>query len=616
MNVFLPLRKLQTLLICSIFMNISLLALAADPSLLIKDLGEGHCLVRVNTTQKYLLLPVEDTSPDVRISMIADNKEVKSFDVRLAINKVDYFVPVDLSDYSGKLVSFKFKMNSNDPVRVNLSPDNTACCREMKLSDTFDTTNREKFRPVYHFSPLYGWMNDPNGFSCYKGEYHLFYQYNPYNTHWDSMHWGHVVSKDLLHWEYLPAALAPDEDYDKMGCFSGSAIELDDGRQLLMYTAVDHETLEDGSKRDIQTQAVAVGDGRDYVKYEKNPVLTEKDLPEGASKVDFRDPKIWKGKDGNFYCVIGSRPADGSGQILLYRSANGFDWEFVSILAENKKRFGKMWECPDFFELDGKHVLLTSPQDMLPEGLEYHTGNGTLCIIGEMDKDTYTLKEQFNQSVDYGIDFYAMQTVEAPDGRRIMIGWMQNWDTLAHRCNDSKWFAQMSLPRELSVKNGRLYQTPIKELDALRKNRVEYNDVVIDNDTITLDRVEGRTIDMELVIRPEDKENVYKKFALRFAQNEKFHTELSFRPYESVLKIDRKFSGTERALVHQRRCQVNGDANELKLRVILDRFSAEVFINDGEQVMSAVMFTEQEANGISFFADGAAKIDVVKYDLV
>lgn len=471
-------------------------------------------------------------------------------------------------------------------------------------------------RPAFHVSPYVGWMNDPNGFSYYQGEYHLFYQYNPYDTHWDSMHWGHVVSKDLLHWEYLPAALAPDEDYDKIGCFSGSAIELDGGRQLLMYTAVDHETLEDGSKRDIQTQAVAVGDGRDYVKYEKNPVLTEKDLPEGASKVDFRDPKIWKGKDGNFYCVIGSRPADGSGQILLYRSANGFDWEFVSILAENKKRFGKMWECPDFFELDGKHILLTSPQDMLPEGLEYHNGNGTLCIIGEMDKDTFTLKEQFTQSVDYGIDFYAMQTMEAPDGRRIMIGWMQNWDTLAHRCNDSKWFAQMSLPRELSVKNGRLYQTPIKELDTMRKNRVEYNDVVIDNDTITLDRVEGRTIDMELVIRPEDKENVYKKFALRFAQNEKFHTELSFRPYESVLKIDRKFSGTERALVHQRRCLVNGDANELKLRVILDRFSAEVFINDGEQVISTVMFTEQEAKGISFFADGAAKIDVVKYDLV
>ena len=174
----------------------------------------------------------------------------------------------------------------------------------------------------------------------------------------------------------------------------------------------------------------------------------------------------------------------------------------------------------------------------------------------------------------------------------------------------------MSLPRELSVKNGRLYQTPIKELDAMRKKRVEYNNVVINNDTISLDKIEGRTIDMELVIRPEDKENGYKKFALRFAQNERFHTELCFRPDESVLKIDRKFSGSERALVHQRRCLVNGDADELKLRVVLDRFSVEIFINDGEQVMSAVIFTEQEAKGISFFAEGAAKIDIVKYDLV
>ena len=238
--------------------------------------------------------------------------------------------------------------------------------------------------------------------------------------------------------------------------FSGSAIELEDGRQLLMYTSVNQEKLEDGTVRDIQTQAVAVGDGKDYEKYDKNPVLTAKDLPKGASKVDFRDPKIWKGNDGNFYCVIGSRPADGSGQILLYRSKNGFEWEFVSILAKNQNRYGKMWECPDFFELDGKYVLLTSPQDMLPEGLEFHNGNGTLCIIGELDPETHTLKEQFCQGVDYGIDYYAMQTLLAPDGRRIMIAWMQNWDTLAYRCNDSGWFAQMSLPRELSVKNRKI----------------------------------------------------------------------------------------------------------------------------------------------------------------
>ena len=474
-------------------------------------------------------------------------------------------------------------------------------------------------RPCYHVTGGSGWINDPNGFSFYKDEYHLFYQYHPYSNEWGPMHWGHVTSKDLITWERLPLAMVPEEAYDNFGCFSGSGIELPDGRHLLMYTGVGYVSdipMANGELPTHQTQCLAVGDGTDYEKYEKNPVLTAKDLPEGASKVDFRDPKIWKEKDGYFYCVIGSRPADGSGQILLYKSADGFEWEFVSVLAENKKRYGKMWECPDFFELDGKHVLLTSPQDMLPEGLEFHNGNGTLCIIGEMDPETHTLKEETVQSVDYGMDYYAMQTLLAPDGRRIMIAWMQNWDTTAHRCNDSKWFAQMSLPREVSVKNGRLYQTPIKELDAMRKDRVEYNDVVIDNDAITLDKIEGRTIDMELVIRPEDKENVYKKFVLRFAQNEKFYTELSFRPDESVLKIDRKFSGTERALVHQRRCLVNGDANELKLRVILDRFSAEIFINDGKQVMSAVIFTEQEAKGISFFAEGAAKIDIVKYNLV
>ena len=189
----------------------------------------------------------------------------------------------------------------------------------LNKSREYEATHGESIgaeeRPDFHFSPRVGWMNDPNGFSWYNGQYHLFYQYNPYATHWDSMHWGHAVSKDLLHWEYLPAALAPDMEYDRIGCFSGSAIALPDGRQLLLYTSVNQETLEDGSVRDIQTQSVAVGDGLDYVKYEQNPVLTEKDIPEGASKVDFRDPKIWKGKDGKFYCVIGNRPSDGSGQI-------------------------------------------------------------------------------------------------------------------------------------------------------------------------------------------------------------------------------------------------------------------------------------------------------------
>ena len=474
---------------------------------------------------------------------------------------------------------------------------------------------KKEERPAFHLSPRTGWMNDPNGFSWYQGQYHMFYQYNPYSTKWDTMHWGHAVSEDLLHWKYLPAALAPDKTYDECGCFSGSAMELPDGRQLLMYTSVSRQELEDGKVCDIQTQSLAVGNGAEYEKYESNPVLTANDLPEGGSEIDFRDPKMWKGEDGLFYCVIGNRPADGSGQILLYSSEDGFVWNYVSTLAENKNRYGKMWECPDFFTLDGKRVLVVSPQDMLPDGFEYHNGNGTLCLMGELDQDTKTLKEEYAQSIDYGIDFYAPQTVLAPDGRRIMIGWLQNWDTTQHCPDGAKWFGQMSLPRELSIEDGRLYQRPLKELETMRRDKVEYKDVLLENDTISLERIRGRQIDMELVIRPEDPEEGYRKFALRFAQNEIFHTALSFRPYESVLKIDRKFSGSRRAYIHQRRCLVDGDPNELKLRVILDRFSVEIFINDGRQVMSAAIYTDREADGISFFADGKVKIDVVKYEL-
>ena len=469
-------------------------------------------------------------------------------------------------------------------------------------------------RPAFHVSPYVGWMNDPNGFSYYQGEYHLFYQYNPYDTHWDSMHWGHVVSKDLLHWEYLPAALAPDEDYDKMGCFSGSAIELDDGRQLLMYTAVDHETLEDGSKRDIQTQAVAVGDGRDYVKYEKNPVLTEKDLPEGASKVDFRDPKIWKGKDGNFYCVIGSRPADGSGQILLYRSANGFDWEFVSILAENKKRFGKMWECPDFFTLDGQDVLIVSAMEMEAEGLEYPNGNGVICQIGHFDNQIGQFHSISSQSVDYGIDFYAPQTMLAPDGRRILIGWMQNLASVNQHSENEPWFGQMTIPRELSVKKGRLIQCPVRELDDCRCNPIFYTDVIVSGEQ-TLDGICGRIADIELTIASQNEKNIYYMFEMRFAQDDKHYISLRYRPHESELELDRSYSDSRIAMVHKRSCKVKDNGGKLKLRVVIDRFSAEVFANDGEQVMSVTFTTDMAANGISFVAYGVVRMDIVKYEI-
>ncbi len=469
-------------------------------------------------------------------------------------------------------------------------------------------------RPLFHLTPYTGWMNDPNGFSFYQGKFHMFYQYNPYDTVWDAMHWGHAVSTDLLHWEYLPAALAPDKPYDDYGCFSGSAIELDDGKQLLLYTGVRREGGE-GENLDVQTQCIAIGDGLNYRKITQNPVLDETDLPDGCERANFRDPKIWREKDGSFRCVVGTCDESGFGKLLLFCSANGIEWNFESILVENDGRLGLMWECPDFFELDGKAVVLVSPQDMLPKCFEYHNGNGTVCLIGAFDGQTKTFTPERDHSVDYGIDFYAPTTLLAPDGRRIMIGWMQNWDTtkLTGR-KDRRWFGQMTLPRELSIRNGRLFQQPIRELEQYRSNCVRYENVRIEGDT-HLDGVTGRTVDLELTIRPDRSTVMYHSFAIRFMQNEQFYTELSYRPYESLLRIDRKFSGSRRAYIHQRRCYVPPRNGEIKLRLILDRFSAEVFINDGEQTMTATVLTELSANDISFHADGGIMMNVTKYDL-
>ena len=473
---------------------------------------------------------------------------------------------------------------------------------------------REEARPLFHLAARTGWMNDPNGFSFYKGNYHLFYQYHPYDSHWGPMHWGHGVTKDLIHWEYLPAAMAPDMPYDRDGCFSGSAVELDDGRQLLMYTGVVKEVQPDGSKREIQTQCIAVGDGLNYEKYGENPVLTRTDLPEGGSPFDFRDPRIRREGDGTFRCVAGNCTDDKDGRILEYRSSDGIHWSFERILAENRGRFGKMWECPDLFHLDGKQVLLVSPQDMLARDLEYDNGNGTLCLIGHLDPDTGCLVEESNQAIDYGIDFYAPQTVLAPDGRRIMVGWMQNWDTSKVRYREHLWFGQMTLPRELSLKNGRLFQQPVREIEGLRRDKTEYRQVLVEGE-ISLDGISGRTVDMELTLWPEDREEGYHRFAVRFARDQRFYSEVSFRPRESVVKIDRKYSGSPLAILQQRRCRVASRNGELKLRIILDRFSAEIFINDGEQVMTMTIDTDLTAEGISFLADGRTVMDVAKYSL-
>ena len=460
--------------------------------------------------------------------------------------------------------------------------------------------------PHFHVTGGVGWINDPNGFSHYRGEYHLFFQYYPYATHWDSMHWGHVKTRDFIRWERLPCALAPDQEYDREGCFSGSAIELRDGRHLLMYTGVT-KTEDD---RDIQIQCLAFGDGVDYEKFAGNPVITAEALPPGGSEVHFRDPKIWE-SDGKFYIVAGNLDSDGSGAVLMFESDDAVHWRFVSKIASSDHRLGRMWECPDLFRLDGKQVLLVSPQEMHTGGMEFIEGNTTLCLIGEMAQDGSLIRES-EHTIDYGLDFYAPQTLLTPDGRRVMIAWMQYWDSVNICPADLPFFGQMTLPRELNVRDGRLIQNPVRELNAYRGERTSYTSVVIRERT-RLDGVCGRCLDLTVTVKPGAQG--MNSFTVHAAEGGEYVTTILYHPQTSTVIVDRTKSGWPESIQNQRIFEVRESGGEIKLRLILDRYSLELFVNDGEQAASFAIFSPQEADAISFDAEGEAVIDVEQYTL-
>ena len=468
-------------------------------------------------------------------------------------------------------------------------------------------------RPLFHVTGGVGWINDPNGFSVYKGEYHLFYQYHPYSTQWGPMHWGHVKTKDFIKWERLPIALAPDTEPDKNGCFSGGAVEMTDGRQLLVYTGRKTIRSASGLMKEAQTQCIAIGDGIDYEKHPLNPVIGASLLPAGRSTEDFRDPKVWREGD-TYYVVAGNRTPDGSGAILLYESKDAVNWSFVTTLDMSRNEFGRMWECPDFFSLDGQQVLLTSPQEMLPMGLEFHAGYGTVCMIGTYDPEKHRFDREGAQAIDYGLDFYAPQTLETPDGRRVMIAWMQNWSTTAAKKLDAHLYGEMTLPRELSIRNGRLYQNPVREIENYRGHRVVYRNVLIHKDT-NLMGIEGRALDMTLHIRPASS-TMFNYFYMHLAKDGRFVTTVRYKTANNTVRIDRSHCGFAHDIVNVREFLVAPSGGELKMRVILDKHSLELFINDGEQAATSLIYTHDGAQAISFEADGDVLLDVEKYSLI
>lgn len=517
-------------------------------------------------------------------------------------------------------------------------------------------------RPVFHFSPLTGWLNDPNGFSYHDGKYHLFYQYHPYDSHWGPMHWGHAVSSDLISWEYLPCAMAPDQPYDGAGCFSGSALTLPDGRHLLMYTGCDAGKT-DSIGRWCQTQCIAVSSGSEYIKYDGNPVLTGDDLPEGGDTYEFRDPYIWQAEDGSFRAVVSSagkgsaaeasdgeaggsaqhpkvRPDDldirGGTQLCLYRSDDGFSWSFDKVLYEDRCRLGIMWECPNFFTLDGRHVLIASPMDMELEDAEgsvrFPKGNNVCYIVGSYDGKTeeFSIRQAASHEgaardsvatyhpVDCGLDFYAPQVMKAPDGRRIMIAWMQDPSTAnLHEKEEFRIFGQMTVPRELRLRNDRLIQWPVREIEDCRSGQTVSSSMDMDSETRTVEGISGRVLDMEIEISPRSVSAAgtcsLDEFTIGFARDYEHCVSLTYRPDSSVLTIDRSGSGQAGSMTKRRSIRVRDRRGHISLRILLDRWSAEIFINGGEQVMSVTFYTPLTARDISFSSEGSAILDVTAY---
>ena len=481
------------------------------------------------------------------------------------------------------------------------------------IEKNYHQVNTE-YRHKYHMMAPIGWINDPNGFIYYKGEYHLFYQYFPYKAVWGPMHWGHAVSKDLVNWKNAPIALAPDQEYDKDGCFSGTAIEKD-GKMYLMYTGhIVGETPE--KNRQVQCLAVS-SDGIVFEKVAQNPILTEKDLPENAKPQDFRDPKVIK-KGDFYYSLIASKATDGGGQILLYKSENLLDWEYVSVMLKGTSEEGSMWECPDIFELDGKDVLIISVEGLPQKDNNFVNTHSVLSFIGEMDWNNGVFHKELVEELDYGLDFYAPQTIEDDNNRRIMVSWMQMWGrNIPTETKGHGWAGAMTLPRELKLINNCLQQKPIPEIKKYVSNYQKIESVLLKDEVRKLDEL---SCEIGILSFEADGTNG-EKLTLIFRSNELEKTVLSYDYCTGHLQLDRQKSGVpiigkETEHQYERTIYMNSKNKQLKVEIYLDKASIEVFVNEGEYTMTSTIYPINTAEKVIVQADGEIRIDnLEKWDI-
>ncbi|MBQ0073220.1 MAG: DUF4980 domain-containing protein [Prevotella sp.] len=538
----------------------------------IESLANENSLIRISPSakEKYLLLPIEDNAPESKITIVADNQMVRSLNVRLALSKIDYYVPFELTEYRGKNLMLQTHVAVDHSNRGGVG--SAICLRNIKLSNTFDNNNREKYRPEFHHTPLYGWMNDPNGMFYKDGQWHLYYQYNPYGSMWGNMHWAHSVSTDLINWEHKGTVLSPDANGT---IFSGSCIVDKDNTAgfgkdaiIAMYTSC----IQTPWGHDLQEQSIAysLDNGNTFHVYEGNPVLT-------ADIVDFRDPNMFWNEDIKAWNLIMS-----AGQEMrIYSSPNMKDWKEESRFGKEYGCHDGVWECPDLLKLkiangkmkdQEKWVLICNINPGGPSG-----GSATQYFIGDFDGHKFTVDDESRYHgsslwQDYGKDHYAAVSFSnAPDNRHTMIAWMSNWQ-YANNVPTMQYRSANSIAREPYI-----YYGADKKLYLGSRPSPEYTDKGLDKTvkvkgscTVTLSNEEGEEFNV-----------IYDQKAMTLTVDRAKSGETAFSQDFAVHAV---------APVH----------NKLtSLRFFIDKSSVEVFGNDGEVVMTSLVFPKSKYNKIN-----------------
>jgi|SRR5690625_5180306 len=468
------------------------------------------------------------------------------------------------------------------------------CALESKVSQC-------PWRQTFHVQPITGLLNDPNGFSYFNGEYHLFYQWHPLEPVHGLKYWYHTKSTDLVNWENAGIGIEPNAYFDSHGAYSGSAIEHND-ELYLFYTGNTRDEL--FVRHPYQCMAVMSPSG--HIEKLSRPVIDR--VPNGYTD-HFRDPKVWK--EGNtFYAVIGAQRTNKTGCVVLYRSTDLINWTFEGEIKTQLDPFGYMWECPDYFTLQEYGVLIFSPQGLEAEGDQHQNIYQSGYVIGDkLDLSHKRFNHGDFQELDRGFDFYAAQTMLNPEGRRIVIGWMGLPD-MEYPTDKNGWAHCLTLPRELSIKKGKLIQKPVIETHTLRQKEYHFQDAIFDE----IKSYEGFSGDTYELISEFENGNA-SEFGIELRAGKEEKTVIKYNAITKKVILDRSLSGKPVGLDYgtERSCAMNAD--QIKFHVFVDRSSVEIFVNDGEEVFTARIFPDQTSQDIRFFVkNGSINIKATMWD--